>query len=212
MRLPTQLTVLRIVLAPVFFVLMIFPHPPEIGWAGTVFAVAAISDWWDGHMARVMGLVSPLGAFLDPLADKLLTGSAFVAFAWMSIIPWWMVIVVVFRDLFLTVFRRFADNIGLPVKTSYFGKVKTFAQMAFIILLLVAMFAQEGHFGKDILAAANSYFASGASFWLMSLITLLTFASALSYCYDNWPVLRRVTARYVFRQTQTLGSGGEGSL
>jgi CDP-diacylglycerol---glycerol-3-phosphate 3-phosphatidyltransferase len=204
-RLPTQLTVLRIVLAPVFFGLMVFPHPPEIGWAGTVFAIAAISDWWDGHMARVMGLVSPLGAFLDPLADKLLTGFAFVAFAWMSIIPWWMVLIVVFRDIFLTLLRRFADNIGLPVKTSYFGKVKTFAQMAFIILLLVAMFAQKGHFGPGILLLANSFFASDNSFWLMGFITLLTFASAISYCYDNWSVLRRVSARYLFHRA------GEGS-
>jgi CDP-diacylglycerol--glycerol-3-phosphate 3-phosphatidyltransferase len=188
------------VLAPVFFVLMVFSHPPEIGWAGTVFAIAAISDWWDGYMARKMGLVSALGAFLDPLADKLLTGSAFVAFAWMSIIPWWMVIIVVSRDLFLTLLRRFADNIGLHVKTSYFGKVKTFAQMAFIILLLVMLYAQKGHFGTNMAVLANSYFVTDISFWLMSIITLLTFASAISYCYDNWSVLRRLNMRYLFRR------------
>ena len=201
MRLPTQLTVLRIALAPVVFVLMIFPHQPEIGWAGLVFAIAAISDWWDGYMARKMGLVSPLGAFLDPLADKLLTGSAFVAFAWMSIIPWWMVIIVVFRDIFLTLLRRFADNIGLHVKTSYFGKVKTFAQMGFIILVLVVLFAQEGHFGMSLAKMAHAYVASDVSFWLMGFITLLTFASAVSYCYDNWSVLRRLSARYLFGRT-----------
>ncbi len=200
MRLPTQLTVLRIALVPVFFVLMVLPHPPEIGWAGFVFAVAAISDWWDGHMARRMGLVSELGAFLDPLADKLLTGAAFVAFAWMSIIPWWMVIIVVFRDIFLTLLRRFADNIGLHVKTSYFGKVKTFAQMIFIILLLVMLYAQKGHFGMGMVSLASSYFALDISFWLMALITLLTFASAISYCYDNWPVIHRASARYLFRR------------
>ncbi len=198
MKLPTQLTVLRIVLVPVFFVLIAIVHPPEIGWAGFVFAVAAISDWWDGHMARKMGLVSDLGAFLDPLADKLLTGSAFVAFAWMSIIPWWMVIIVVFRDIFLTLLRRFADNIGLHVKTSYFGKVKTFAQMGFIILLLVELFAQGGHFGIGLAKMAHAYFVSDVSFWLMGIITLLTFASAVSYGYDNWPVLRRMRARYLF--------------
>jgi CDP-diacylglycerol--glycerol-3-phosphate 3-phosphatidyltransferase len=200
-RLPTQLTVLRIVLVPVFFVLIAIVHPPEIGWAGFVFAVAAISDWWDGYMARKMELVTPLGAFLDPLADKLLTGAAFIAFAWMSIIPWWMVIIVVFRDIFLTLLRRFADNIGLHVKTSLFGKLKTFAQMIFIILLLVLLFAEEGHFGMKMLSLARSYFTSDISFWLMGFITLLTFASAVSYCYDNWSVLRRVTARYLLRRT-----------
>ena len=212
MRLPTQLTVLRIALAPVVFVLMIFPHQPKIGWAGLVFAVAAISDWWDGHMARKMGLVSPLGAFLDPLADKLLTGSAFVAFAWMSIIPWWMVIIVVFRDIFLTLLRRFADNIGLHVKTSFFGKVKTFAQMTFIILVLVMLFAQEGHFGSGFATLAHTYFASDVSFWLMSIITFLTFASAISYCYDNWSVLRSANARYLFRRATTLPTNGQESI
>jgi CDP-diacylglycerol---glycerol-3-phosphate 3-phosphatidyltransferase len=197
-KLPTQLTVLRIVLAPVVFVLIAIVHTPEIGWAGTVFAIAAISDWWDGHFARKMGLVSPLGAFLDPLADKLLTGFAFVAFAWMSVIPWWMVSIVVFRDIFLTLLRRFADNIGLHVKTSYFGKVKTFVQMTFIILLLVAMYAQKGRFGTSMASLANEYFVSDISFWLMGFITLLTFASAISYCYDNWSVLRRVRARSLF--------------
>ena len=193
-------------LAPVVFVLIAMVHPPEIGWAGTVFAIAAISDWWDGHFARKMGLVTPLGAFLDPLADKLLTGSAFVAFAWMSIIPWWMVIIVVFRDIFLTLLRRFADNIGLHVKTSYFGKVKTFAQMAFIILLLVALFAQKGRFGTSMASLAHEYFVSDISFWLMGFITLLTFASAISYCYDNWAVLRRVRARSLF------GGAGQESI
>jgi CDP-diacylglycerol--glycerol-3-phosphate 3-phosphatidyltransferase len=198
--------VLRIVLAPVFFVLIAMVHPPEIGWAGTVFAIAALSDWWDGHFARKLGLVSPLGAFLDPLADKLLTGAAFVAFAWMSFIPWWMVIVVVLRDIFLTVLRRFADNIGLHVKTSYFAKVKTFSQMAFIILLLIALYAQKGRFGMEMASLAHAYFASDSSFWLMAIITLLTFASAIAYSYDNWPVLRRVSARYLFRRA------GEGSI
>ncbi len=206
MRLPTQLTVLRIVLAPVFFVLIALAHPPEIGWAGTVFAIAAISDWWDGHFARKMGLVSSQGAFLDPLADKLLTGSAFVAFAWLGMIPWWMVVIVVSRDIFLTVLRRFADNIGFPVKTSYFGKVKTFSQMIFIILLLVVMYAQKGRFGVEMASLAHSYCASDISFWLMCIITLLTFASAVAYSYDNWPVLRRVSARYLFRRA------GEGSI
>src|ERR1035437_2266728 len=160
-------------------------------------------------MARKMGLVSELGAFLDPLADKLLTGSAFIVFGWVSIISWWMVIIVVFRDIFLTLLRRFADNIGLHVKTSFFGKVKTFAQMAFIILVLVALFAQKGLFGTGIVVLSHSFFASEISFWLMSIITLLTFASAISYCYDNWSVLRGVSARYLFRRTSTLPTNGQ---
>jgi CDP-diacylglycerol--glycerol-3-phosphate 3-phosphatidyltransferase len=200
-KLPTQLTVLRIVLVPVFFVLIAIVHPPEIGWAGFVFAVAAISDWWDGHMARKMGLVTELGAFLDPLADKLLTGTAFVAFAWMSIVPWWMVIIVLARDLYLTLLRKFAANFGHPVKTSSIAKVKTFVQMTFIVLLLVELFSREGHFGTSLATIAKIFFASEISFWLMGIVTLLTSASAVMYSFDNWSTLRSVIARYGFRRT-----------
>ncbi len=186
---------------PVFFVLIAIVRPPEIGWAGFVFAVAAISDWWDGHMARKMGLVSELGAFLDPLADKLLTGTAFVAFAWMDIIPWWMVGIILARDIDLTLLRSFAEKFGHPVKTSYVAKVKTFAQMAFIILLLVELYSQKAHFGIGLAGIAQTFFAADISFWLMGLVTLLTFASAVMYSFDNGSTIRSVAARYFSRRT-----------
>ena len=200
MKLPTQLTVLRIALVPVFFVLVALVRPPEIGWAVLVFAVAAASDWWDGYMARAMGLVSPLGAFLDPLADKLLTGAAFVAFAWSGYIPWWMVAIVLARDVFLTLLRHFADTIGLPVKTSFFAKVKTFAQMTFILLVLAALLA-EGMTTSTLLGVlGREFFTSGLPVWLMGVVTLLTFTSALLYGYDNAPALRG--ARSLFRRAE----------
>lgn len=200
------LTVLRIALVPVFFVLVAIMRPPEIGWAGFVFAVAAASDWWDGHFARSMNLVSPLGAFLDPLADKLLTGAAFLAFAWIAIVPWWMVAVIVARDFFLTMFRIHADRIRAPLKTSYLAKVKTFAQMTFILLVLVAMIAEQGRLGISISSYAHLLFESGVMVWLMGFVTLLTFASAVMYGYDNWAVLRG--ARYWFRRANAIQSGG----
>jgi len=199
-KLPTQLTVLRIALVPVFFVLVAIVRPPEIGWAVLVFAVAAASDWWDGYMARAMNLTSPLGAFLDPLADKLLTGAAFVAFAWIGCIPWWMVAIVLARDLFLTVLRPFADSVGLPFKTSYFAKVKTFAQMTFILLVLAALLAQSMNVSSILGGLGREFFESGAPFWLMGLVTLLTIVSAVLYGYENAPALRE--ARALFRRAE----------
>ena len=190
MKLPTQLTVLRIILVPVFFVLFAIVQPPEIGWAVLVFAIAAVSDWWDGHIARRMNLTSELGAFLDPLADKLLTGSAFLAFAWNGYIPWWMVAIVLVRDVFLTVLRSRAERHGMHVRTSYFAKVKTFSQMTFILLVLALQLAVRGDLGTPLHSLGSVFFAGTLPVWIMGLVTLLTFTSGLLYAYDNWYVLR----------------------
>jgi CDP-diacylglycerol---glycerol-3-phosphate 3-phosphatidyltransferase len=199
-KLPTQLTVFRIALVPVFFVLVAIVRPPEIGWAVIVFAVAAASDWWDGYMARAMNLTSSLGAFLDPLADKLLTGAAFVAFAWSGYIPWWMVAIILARDVFLTALRPFADSVGLPLKTSYFAKVKTFAQMTFILLVLAALLVQGMDASSILGNLGREFFEIGAPLWLMGVVTLLTFVSAVLYGYDNAPALRE--ARALFRRAE----------
>jgi CDP-diacylglycerol--glycerol-3-phosphate 3-phosphatidyltransferase len=196
-----QLTVLRIALVPLFFVLLAVMHPPAVGWAIMVFAVAAASDWWDGHIARKWGLVTPLGAFLDPLADKLLTSAAFVAFAWTGIIPWWMTIVVLARDLFLTLFRVRADAVHLPLTTSFFAKVKTFAQMTFILLMLAALFSVGVNFGTVLTSISRAYLQSDVPFWLMGIVTLLTFASAVMYAYDNWAVVRSLWLRRTRQET-----------
>jgi CDP-diacylglycerol---glycerol-3-phosphate 3-phosphatidyltransferase len=196
-KIPTQLTVLRIVLAPVLYVLLI---SNEAGWAGIVFIVAAASDWWDGHIARSMNLVTPLGAFLDPLADKLLTGAAFIAFAWMGFIPWWMVAVILLRDIYMTYFRVVADSMGLSLRTTNFAKGKTFVQMTFIAILLAALISVTGVFGNSLASIGREISSSNELFWAMAAVTLLTASSALIYSYDNWPVLRATTMRYIFRR------------
>jgi len=204
MRFPTQLTVLRIVLAPVFLLLMVYTDPPQFFWAAIVFAVAAISDWWDGHIARRMNLVSRLGAFLDPLADKLLTSAAFIAFAWLGYIEWWMVLVVLARDIYLTVFRIIGDALDLPIKTSYSAKVKTFVQMTFIVILLVALVSTRGMFGDQLKTIGWTIVAHNVLLWGMGAVTLLTFSSALMYTYDNWSVLRAAARRYVLGGQETI--------
>src|SRR5207302_1609941 len=160
-----QLTVLRIVLAAVFFVLFAIVEPPMVGWASAVFVIAAATDWWDGHLARAMKATTPLGAFLDPLADKLLTGAALVAFAWQGLVPMWMVIVILARDAYLTVLRTVADSMQLPVKTRYIAKVKTFVQMTFIVIMLAATLFMPSVIQPNILS------------WPMTVIMILTVAS-----------------------------------
>src|SRR5438105_10916262 len=112
MSFPTQLTVLRIVLAPIFYLLFAETTPPAYTWAAAAFFVGALSDWYDGYFARIWKLTTPLGAFLDPLADKLLTSAALIAFAAKDIIPEWMVVIIVARDIYVTVFRMLAEGIN----------------------------------------------------------------------------------------------------
>ena len=200
MSFPIQLTIFRIVLVPVFFILFAVVTPAAMGWAVVVFVLAAASDWWDGYVARKMNLTSSLGAFLDPLADKLLTGSAFVAFAMRGYIVWWMALLVIGRDIYLTVFRVASDDAGLPLKTSYFAKVKTFVQMLFIGILLAALLAQQGTLGPMLQSLSTYFLLSDVLYWSMSIVTVLTVASALLYSYDNWPALRATGLRYLLRR------------
>src|SRR3954462_2251177 len=98
MSFPTQLTVLRILGVTVFFILFAVVEPTPYLWATVVFVVAALSDWYDGYFARLWKLTSPMGAFLDPLADKLLTSAAFIAFAAKGLVPEWIVAIIIVRD------------------------------------------------------------------------------------------------------------------
>jgi CDP-diacylglycerol--glycerol-3-phosphate 3-phosphatidyltransferase len=199
MSFPTQLTVLRIILVPVFYLLFAVIDPPLVLWAGIVFLVAAVSDWYDGYYARQLNLVTPLGAFLDPLADKLLTSAAFIGFASRGLIPVWMVLIVIFRDIYLTLFRMSADSVGAKVKTSFFAKMKTFTQMVFIGLVLFALTASSWSVG--IASLTQRLIEPQTLFWVMLGVTLMTALSAGEYTYDNWHVLVNIGRRYFGRRS-----------
>ncbi len=194
MSFPTQLTVLRIILVPVFYVLFAVMDPPQVMWAAVVFVVAAMSDWYDGYYARQFNLVTRFGAFLDPLADKLLTSAAFIAFASRGLIPWWMVLIVLSRDVYLTLFRVSADSIGTNMKTSFFAKMKTFTQMVFIGMVLFGLLASSWSI-PVVSPIAQRLIEPGVLYWIMLGVTLMTAISAGEYTYDNWHVLLRIGRR-----------------
>lgn len=105
MILPNQLTVLRIILTPVFVYLFLMDDPVLKQISLGVFILAAITDWYDGWLARKFNYITAWGKFLDPLADKILTSSAFFAFVFLGVLPLWMVIVIAARDFFVTFLR-----------------------------------------------------------------------------------------------------------
>lgn len=150
MNLPNKLTMLRILMIPVFMLLIIFKYLTggytvggnTVSWlqllAMIVFAVASATDWLDGHIARARGLVTNFGKFADPLADKMLTMTAFIFLVALNLAPAWVVAIIVCRELAVTGLRLIVvENKGQVIAAKMPGKIKTTAQMLAIIFLLV---------------------------------------------------------------------------
>ena len=138
--LPNQLSILRIVLSPPFLYLFLSDNLLYKKISVGVYLIATITDWYDGWHARKFGVVTKTGIFLDPLADKILTSCAFIGFFLIGMMPLWMVILIVIRDIVITVMRSYSEMNGKTLPTSYIAKVKTFVQMTYIFAILVLFF------------------------------------------------------------------------
>jgi cardiolipin synthase (CMP-forming) len=136
MNLPNYITLVRIILVPFFIDLMIYGYT---GWALIVFLIACVTDALDGMMARLTGSKTELGAFLDPMADKLLIVSAFVTLVFMRMLPVWLVITVVSRDAILALGSIVIYFTGreFKVRPSIFGKAATVMQLLVVTFSLV---------------------------------------------------------------------------
>jgi len=145
MNLPNSLTVTRIFLVPLLVVVLltkfegrqIFGVPNEIVGAA-IFAIASLTDWADGYLARRRKQITPLGQMIDPLADKLLTLAAFVSLVQLDLAPAWMVAVILGREFAITALRSIAYARGIAVPASPLGKVKMVAQVVAILALILA--------------------------------------------------------------------------
>ena len=190
---PNQLTVLRILLTPVFIVFLLSSNSTLPQWSLAIFIFAAITDWYDGWLARRWGYVTRWGAFLDPLADKVLTSAALLAYAYLGLVSGWMVWIIVIRDAIITVVRSYAEYKGKPVDTSKLAKTKTFAQYVLIYYLLILYVAQntpsiEEKFSGLITTLLNYSFIYSA----MVIITGITLWTGIIYIIDNWTTIREL--------------------
>ncbi len=136
MNLPNKLTVSRIILAPIFLALILIDTVWAQAAALVTFTVAALTDAYDGYLARKTGVVTGFGKFMDPLADKILTSSAFVAFIALGYARAWMVLPIIVRELFITGLRSIAAYRGVVILPSFLAKLKTFLQMTVIVMIL----------------------------------------------------------------------------
>lgn len=168
---PNIITGVRILATP-FFIWMLLADDGRMGalrWAAAVFFVAAIAtDAWDGYLARSRGLVTDLGKLLDPIADKFLTGGALVGLSILGELPWWVTIVVLVREIGVTVHRLFEAR-SVVLAAAWMGKLKTVAQSVAIALALFPFAALLGDWVNWVNAAT------------MTIAVALTIASGIDY-------------------------------
>lgn len=138
MNLPNKLTVLRVLMIPIFVVFMITPLAEGNGKyiALALFCVASLTDMLDGQIARKYNLVTNFGKFMDPLADKLLVCSALICMIEQGKIASWMVLIIIAREFIISGFRLVASDSGIVIAAGIWGKLKTVAHMVMIILLI----------------------------------------------------------------------------
>jgi len=134
---PNFMTMSRVVATPILVLLLMYPGKITSFMAALVFSIAAITDYFDGYLARKMGLVSNLGKILDPLADKLLVSSAFIMLVSLDFMPAWIACAIIGRELAVTGLRCVIIESGEDVAASWLGKYKTGFQIACIIPLLI---------------------------------------------------------------------------
>ncbi len=172
LNLPNLLTVLRILLVPVVVVALLDQTENGDLLAAIVFAFASITDWVDGWLARTRGAITTFGKLMDPIADKLLVVAALVALVSLDRLAAWVAMVIIARELAVTMSRMAATSQGVVIAANRWGKVKTALQVATIFLLIAV---------------------SGSPLWLDVLVYVtvaVTIVSGLEYFFG----LRRVLA------------------
>jgi CDP-diacylglycerol---glycerol-3-phosphate 3-phosphatidyltransferase len=169
-NLPTALTWLRIVLIPVFVGVYYLPDSLlSLGaknWlAMSIFALAAITDWADGYLARRWGQTSAFGAFLDPVADKLIVAAALIVLVWLNRADAWLAIIIIGREIAISALREWMAQIGKSrsVAVAFIGKVKTVAQITAIVALLLY---------QPLIPGIDTIWLGTVALWVAAILTL----------------------------------------
>lgn len=182
MNLPNRLTVIRVLLIPLFLICFEISFPGHQLTALVIFAIASFTDFLDGYLARRDHLITDFGKFMDPLADKLLTASAFVCLTSIGYIPAWIVIVILAREFAITGLRTLAASDGIVMAAGIWGKWKTVTQMVSIILLLIYWIPQ---FKLQLIWTAGQI--------MVYIAGLLTLWSGIDYFMINKEIFKDMT-------------------
>lgn len=195
LTIPNQLTILRILLTPVFIYLILQPSPLQQLYGSLVFTIGALTDWYDGWYARKFGVITRFGQFMDPLADKILVSSALIVFEKLNYVFGWMVYVIIIRDFLITFNRIYALTVGRPIITHVLAKWKTALQMITIFMILIFINIRN-FLLPNVPPYQPQYFdVIGIS---MSIVTALTVISGAIYIIENRELILG-NIRHLFR-------------
>lgn len=179
LNLPNILTLARIGAIPLIVLLLLFEGRVAGFWAALVFGAAAVTDWLDGWLARRWQVVTVLGKFLDPLADKLIVMAALIMLIPLGRVPAWAVFLILARELVVTGLRSIASSEGIVIAASELGKFKTIFQMVAISCLLLH-YDYYWFFGWRVeVLHASMHHAGLFFFWIAFAITIWSGADYL---------------------------------
>ena len=180
MNLPNTLTLARLGVTVFFVASLSLVYPFHQTVALLLFLAATLTDYLDGVIARKWNLITDFGKLMDPLADKVLTASAFICLIPFGALPAWAVIIIISREFLITGLRLLASSKNIILPAEKLGKHKTTWQMTTIIYFLLLLALREWTGGHTSLEAAWS-----AGRWLVGITVLLTVYSGLAYLYKN---------------------------
>jgi CDP-diacylglycerol--glycerol-3-phosphate 3-phosphatidyltransferase len=195
-NLPNALTVLRLAVVPLFAVLLLQDQgADEAGryWATLVFGLAIITDRYDGMIARRTGQVTEFGKLADPIADKALTGTALIGLSVLDLLPWWVTLTILVREVGVTLLRFWVIRHGV-IASSRGGKLKTVVQSLAIAMYILPL----------------TGFLASARWWVMAFAVVLTVVTGLDYVYRALS-LRRTSARAMRAAAARRAAGPTGS-
>ncbi|MBQ2842125.1 MAG: CDP-diacylglycerol--glycerol-3-phosphate 3-phosphatidyltransferase [Clostridia bacterium] len=182
MNLPNKLTVLRMILTPFYLAAMLVEFKYHYLVALVIFAVASITDFLDGNIARKNNLVTTFGKLCDPVADKMLTTAALLAFMQLGLCNIWVVMIILTREFLVTSFRLVSSAQGVVIPAGILGKIKTVSQMVFSIVIMLGLFVSEFvAFDFDTFSLVSNI--------LLWITAVLTVVSGIKYIVDGKKVI-----------------------
>lgn len=172
LNLPNQLTVARMIITPIYLAVFLWESIPHHFFIGTiVFSIAAITDALDGKIARKRGIITVFGKLLDPVADKMLTTAALLAFMQMGLCNIWIILIVLTREFAITSIRLVASAQGVVIPANIWGKLKTVSQMVFTILIMLLAEVQYCGFMPSFI---DLPLISNCLLWITALLTVVS--------------------------------------
>ena len=192
MNLANKLTLIRIILVPIFLVFIAYQDLPYGSVIATlIFIIASVTDQLDGYIARSRNQVTNFGKFMDPLADKLLVTAALISLVELQLVPAWAAIVIIAREFAVSGLRTIAASEGLVIAASWWGKIKTVIQIIAIVLLLLQVNIINSPGIKELVAGSSflrNFFIYVPDIFL-SLAVAITIISGVDYFRKNKNVI-----------------------